>query len=59
MEACEVEHEVSPLGRRTLLLDAREVFSASKKLILLAIEDVTDPWGTPMARKKYSLIRNL
>jgi chemotaxis protein methyltransferase CheR len=42
MEAYEVEHEYSPLGRRTLLLNAREVFSPSKKLILLAIEDVTE-----------------
>jgi chemotaxis protein methyltransferase CheR len=42
MEAYEVEHEFSPLGRRTLLLNAREVFSPSKKLILLAIEDVTE-----------------
>jgi chemotaxis protein methyltransferase CheR len=42
MEAYEVEHEVSGIGRRTLILNAREVFSPSKKLILLAMEDVTE-----------------
>jgi two-component sensor histidine kinase len=42
MEAYEVEHEFSGIGRRTLILNAREVFSPSKKLILLAIEDVTE-----------------
>ena len=42
MEGYEVEHELSGLGRRRLLLNAREVFSPSRKLILLAIEDVTE-----------------
>jgi two-component sensor histidine kinase len=42
MEAYEVEHEFSGIGRRTLILNAREVFSPTKKLILLAIEDVTE-----------------
>jgi two-component sensor histidine kinase len=42
MEAYEVQHEFSGIGQRTLLLNAREVFSGPKKLILLAIEDVTD-----------------
>ena len=44
MLAHEVEQDFSDLGRRTMLLNAREVFNQgdAKTLILLAIEDVTE-----------------
>ena len=44
MEAYEVEHEFPGLGRRTMLLNARQVFyeGNSHPTILLAIEDITD-----------------
>jgi two-component sensor histidine kinase/PAS domain-containing protein len=44
MEAYEVERDFPIIGRRSMLLNAREVFfqKSSRKLILLAIEDVTD-----------------
>ena len=44
MEAFEVERDFPVIGRRAMLLNAREVFfqKSSRKLILLAIEDVTD-----------------
>jgi PAS domain S-box-containing protein len=42
MEGYEVRHEFTGIGERTLLLNVREVFRGSKRLILLAIEDVTD-----------------
>jgi chemotaxis protein methyltransferase CheR len=44
MEAYEVERDFPVVGRRSMLLNAREVFfqKSSRKLILLAIEDVTD-----------------
>jgi chemotaxis protein methyltransferase CheR len=44
MEAYEVERDFPIIGRRAMLLNAREVFfqKSSRKLILLAIEDVTD-----------------
>ena len=44
MEAFEVEQEFPAIGRRTMLLNAREVCNQrnTRKLILLAIEDVTD-----------------
>ena len=43
MENYEVEHEFRSLGRRTMLLNAREVFyeGASPANIFLSIEDVT------------------
>jgi len=43
MEAYAVERDFSGIGRRSMLLNAREVFNQSNahKLILLAIEDVT------------------
>jgi two-component sensor histidine kinase/PAS domain-containing protein len=43
MEAYEVEQDFSGIGRRTMLLNAREVFNQKndRMLILLAIEDVT------------------
>src|SRR5574338_585761 len=37
-----VEHEFEGLGRRSMLLNARRVLDASRELVLLAIEDVTD-----------------
>jgi two-component sensor histidine kinase len=44
MEAYQVEQDFAPIGRRTMLLNARAVFNRSNvpTLILLAIEDVTD-----------------
>jgi PAS domain S-box-containing protein len=43
MEAYEVEQNFPVIGRRAMLLNAREVFSQrTQKLILLAIEDVTE-----------------
>jgi chemotaxis protein methyltransferase CheR len=44
MEAYEVERDFPIIGRRSMLLNAREVFNQkdARKLILLAIEDVTD-----------------
>ena len=44
MEAYEVKQDVPGIGRRTMLLNAREVVHQknSHKLILLAIEDVTE-----------------
>ena len=44
MEAYEVERDFPVIGRRSMLLNARELFfqKNSRKLILLAIEDVTD-----------------
>jgi PAS domain S-box-containing protein len=43
MEAYEVERDFPIIGRRSMLLNAREVFNErTHKLILLAIEDVTD-----------------
>ncbi len=44
MEAYEVERDFPGIGRRSMLLNAREVFNhgGARKLILLAFEDVTD-----------------
>src|ERR1700689_3905076 len=44
MEAFEVEQNFPMIGRRSMLLNAREVFNQrnTHKLILLAIEDITD-----------------
>ena len=44
MEAYEVEREFPAIGRRSMLLNAREVFNQrnASTLILLTIEDVTD-----------------
>jgi PAS domain S-box-containing protein len=44
MESFEVERDFPMIGRRSMLLNARELFfqKNSRKLILLAIEDVTD-----------------
>jgi PAS domain S-box-containing protein len=44
MEGYEVERDLPIIGRRSMLLNAREVFNQrnSHKLILLAIEDITD-----------------
>jgi PAS domain S-box-containing protein len=43
MEAYEVERDFPVIGRRSMLLNAREVLSQkTHRLILLAIEDVTD-----------------
>jgi two-component sensor histidine kinase len=44
MEAYEVEHDFAGVGRRTMLLNAREVFNQgnTRSLILLAIQDVSE-----------------
>jgi PAS domain S-box-containing protein len=44
MQAYEVERDFPGIGRRTMLLNAREIFNHrnAEKLILLAIEDITD-----------------
>jgi PAS domain S-box-containing protein len=44
LEAYEVEQDFSGIGRRTMLLNAREIFNESNAhtLILLAIEDITE-----------------
>ena len=44
MQAYEVERDFPDIGRRTMLLNAREVFyqGNTEKLILLVIEDITD-----------------
>jgi chemotaxis protein methyltransferase CheR len=44
MEGYEVERDFSVIGRRSMLLNAREVFNQrnARKLILLAIEDITE-----------------
>lgn len=44
MEAYEVEHDFSGIGRRTMLLNARKMFyeENSHTTILLAIEDITE-----------------
>ncbi len=57
MEAYEVEQEFSRIGRRTMLLNAREVFKQrnDRKLILLAIEDVTE--RRTAERKTAELLR--
>ena len=43
MEDYEVEHDFPSIGQRTMLLNARQVFSekGSHSTILLGIEDVT------------------
>jgi chemotaxis protein methyltransferase CheR len=48
MEAYEVERDFPIIGRRSMLLNAREVFNQrnTDKLILLTIEDVTDRRAT-------------
>jgi len=44
MEACEVEQDFSGLGRRTMLLNARNLFyeDNSQATILLSIDDITE-----------------
>jgi chemotaxis protein methyltransferase CheR len=44
MDGYEVKQEFSPIGRRTMILNARTVFfeQSDRALILLAIEDVTE-----------------
>jgi chemotaxis protein methyltransferase CheR len=57
MEGYEVEREFPEIGRRTVLLNAREVVSQrnARKLILLTIEDVTDRRAAE--RKMAELLR--
>jgi chemotaxis protein methyltransferase CheR len=57
MEAYEVEQDFSGIGRRSMLLNAREVFDrgGAHTLILLAIEDVTERRGAE--REMSELLR--
>jgi PAS domain S-box-containing protein len=57
MERYEVEREFPEIGRRTMLLNAREVVSQrnARKLILLTIEDVTERRATE--RETTELLR--
>jgi PAS domain S-box-containing protein len=57
LEAFEVEHEFPNIGRRVMLLNAREVFDEEGSLssLLLAIEDVTQ--RRDMEREKDELLR--
>jgi len=66
MEGYEVQQDFSGLGRRTMLLNARQVFYErnSQKLILLAIEDVTDrraaEWATTeLLKQKETLLQEM
>lgn len=60
MDACEVEREFSGLGRRTMLLKAREVSGehGSHPGILLAIEDITERRATERALRELLRERN-
>ena len=57
VEAYEVEHEFPTIGRRIMLLNARQVFNedGSATALLLAIEDVTERRDTE--REKDELLR--
>jgi chemotaxis protein methyltransferase CheR len=57
VEAYEIEHDFASVGRRTLLLNARQVFDEANpnSAILLAIEDVTDRRAAE--REKDELLR--
>jgi two-component sensor histidine kinase len=66
MKAYEVERNFPMIGRRSMLLNAREVFSHgnSQKLILLAIEDVTDRRAaeretTELLQQKETLLQEM
>ena len=57
IEAYEIDHEFVSVGRRTLLLNARQVFDEAhpNSALLLAIEDVTDRRSAE--REKDELLR--
>ena len=57
IEAYEIEHEFASVGRRTLLLNARQVFDEANPnaTLLLAIEDVTQ--RRAVEREKDELLR--
>jgi PAS domain S-box-containing protein len=57
IEAYEVEHEFPVIGRRTMLLNARQVFDEEHpdSALLLAIEDITQRRGAE--REKDELLR--
>ena len=56
VEDFEVEHDFESIGRRTMLLNARRVLSATGEpaLILLAIEDITEAKRTGGRRERRS-----
>jgi len=59
----EVEHDFSSIGRRTMLLNARQIqrVSGKERIILLAIEDITERReienGLEKARKELEVIK--
>jgi len=57
IEAYEVEHEFPTIGRRTMLLNARQVFDEEHRdsALLLAIEDITQ--RRDAEREKDGLLR--
>jgi len=66
MEAYEVEWDFPIIGRRTMFLNAREVFNQrdAQKLILLAIEDITDRCAaerrmTELLQQKETLLQEM
>jgi two-component sensor histidine kinase len=66
METYEVERNFPMIGRRSMLLNAREVFSHgnTQKLILLAIEDITDRRAaeretTELLQQKETLLQEM
>jgi len=66
MEAYEVERDFPIIGRRSMLLNARELLfqKNSRKLILLAIEDVTDRRNaerevTDLLQQKETLLQEI
>jgi two-component system, NtrC family, sensor kinase len=56
-EDFEVEHEFQHIGRKIMLLNARQIFqdSAQMSMILLAIEDVTERKQTEAALKQFTV----
>jgi chemotaxis protein methyltransferase CheR len=66
IEAYEVEQDFPIIGRRTMLLNAREVFGPknARKLILVAIEDITDRCAaermtTKLLQQKETLLQEM
>lgn len=59
----EVEHNFTTIGRRVMLLNARQIqrTSGKKKIILLAIEDITErrevEYGLEKSRKELEIIK--
>ena len=62
-DAYEVEHEFANIGRRVMLLNARQILQAlgKEKIILLAIEDITErkdiEAGLEKTRKELAILK--